>query len=69
MKEKLKKLIRPGLFILAGALAGLGYYYLFGCRNGCLITSSPWRTMIYMGIVGGLLSVITGKGCKNGCST
>ena len=69
MKQKLKKLIRPGLFVLGGALLGLGYYALFGCRNGCLITSSPWRTMIYTGILGGLLSVLTGKEHKNGCST
>ena len=69
MKEKLKKLIRPGLFILGGALAGLGYYYFFGCRNGCPITFSPWRTMIYMAIVGGLLSGIFRKEKKDGCST
>lgn len=69
MKEKLKKLIRPGLFILGGALAGLGYYYLFGCRNGCLITSSPWRTMIYMGLIGWLLSGIGRKERKDGCNT
>ena len=69
MKEKLKKLIRPGLFILGGALLGLGYYFLFGCRNGCAITSSPWRTMIYMGIAGGLLSVIFRKESRNECNT
>ena len=69
MKEKLKKLIRPGLFILGGALAGLGYYDLFGCKNGCLITSSPWRTMIYMALAGWLLSGIFRKEKKDGCNT
>ena len=69
MKDKLKKLIRPGLFLLGGALAGLAYYYFFGCENGCVISSSPWRTMAYMGLAGLLLSGAFGRGCRNGCST
>lgn len=55
----MKKYIRILIFVAAGALLGLGYYYLFGCSGNCSVTSSPWMTMAYMGIVGGLLSVVT----------
>ena len=34
MKKRLKKLLRPLLFTLGGALAGLAYYYLVGCSSG-----------------------------------
>ena len=57
----MKKFVRPALFVLAGVLAGLGYYYLFGCSGNCAVTSSPWMTMGYMGVIGGLLSVVTQK--------
>ena len=57
MKSKLKKLLRPFLFTVGGALAGLGYYYVVGCSTGsCPITSNPIITMIYMGVVGLLLN-------------
>ena len=55
----MKKYLRPLLFIATGALVGLGYYYLFGCSGNCAVTSSPWMTMAYMGIIGGLLSEVT----------
>ena len=55
------KYIRPVLFVAAGALLGLGYYYLFGCSGNCAITASPWMTMVYTGIIGGCLSAVTGK--------
>ena len=50
--------IRTGLFVAAGAAAGLVYYRLYGCTTGCPITSNPWMTMAYLGVVGGLLSGI-----------
>ena len=55
----MKRLIRPVLFVAAGALVGLGYYYLFGCSGNCSVTSSPWMTMAYVGVIGGLLSAVT----------
>lgn len=59
---KIKKLIRPALFIIGGALAGLIYYLAVGCPTGtCAITSSPVNSMLYMAVVGALLSVITKK--------
>lgn len=57
----MRKYLRPMLFIIAGALLGLGYYYLLGCSGNCAVTSSPWATMIYVGIIGGLFSAVTKK--------
>ena len=69
MKSKLKKWLRPFLFTVGGALVGLGYYYAVGCSTGsCPITSNPIITMIYMGIVGLLLSELFGKGCNDKCN-
>ena len=69
MKSKLKKLLRPFLFTVGGALAGLGYYYVVGCSTGsCPITSNPIITMIYMGVIGLLLSGLFGKECDGKCN-
>ena len=69
MKAKLKKWIRPVLFTLGGALAGLAYYHFVGCVTGtCPITSNPVSSMGYMGLIGWLLSGAFGKGCESGCS-
>ena len=57
----MKRYLRPLLFVSAGALLGLGYYYLFGCSGNCSITSSPWMTMVYVGIIGGLLGEVIKK--------
>jgi len=49
MKSKLKKWLRPLLFTIGGALAGLGYYYAVGCSTGsCPITSNPIITKVTM---------------------
>ncbi len=53
--------LRSVLFILGGAAAGYLYYRFFGCTSGCLIASSPLRSMIYMGVVGGLIGAVTRK--------
>ena len=69
MKLKLKKWLRPFLFAVGGALAGLGYYYAVGCSTGsCPITSNPIITMIYMGAVGLLLSGLFGKRGAGKCN-
>ena len=57
----MKKTLRIAFFVAAGALLGLLYYTFFGCNGSCAITSSPWRTMIYTGVLGFLLSGITAK--------
>ena len=56
-----KRWLRPLLFVGGGAVVGLLYYRFFGCTSGCAITSSPWVTMAYMGVIGWLLSGITKK--------
>ena len=64
MKESMKMWRRPVLFALGGALAGLAYYNLVGCSTGfCAITSSPIRSMLYMGLMGWLLSGAFGTCC------
>lgn len=69
VKMKIKNWIRPLLFTIVGALVGLGYYYVVGCSTGsCPITSNPIITMIYMGVVGLLLSGLFAKGCGGKCN-
>ena len=68
LKRTIKKWLRPALFTLGGALTGLGYYYTVGCSAGsCPITSNPIITMLYMGLIGWLLSGVFGKECDGGC--
>ena len=70
MKVKLRKWIRPALFTLVGALAGLILYYFMDCSTGgCPITSNLVSSMIYLGLVGWLISGVFGKECDSGCST
>ena len=66
----LEKCLRPLLFFLGGGAVGLLYYDSIGCAVGsCLITASPWRTALYMGVLGLLVSVIFEKGCDKKCNT
>lgn len=68
MKKRIMKWLRPILFTLGGVLVGLGYYYLVGCSTGtCAITSNPYSSMLYMGLVGLPLSGVFGCGCKGSC--
>ena len=61
---KKRKWIRHALFTLGGALAGLAYYHFIGCASGsCPITSSPFGSMVYMGLIGWLISGIFSKEC------
>lgn len=63
MKARMKKWLRPALFTLGGGLVGLIYYTLAGCTTGsCTITSSPFTSIIYMALVGWLLSSVFGSG-------
>lgn len=66
---KKKKWLRPTLFTLGGGLAGLVYYYFVGCSTGsCPITSNPITSMLYLGLVGWLLSGLFEKERGDGCS-
>ena len=69
MKKREKKWLRPVLFTMGGVLAGLAYYTLVGCSTGtCAITSNPFTSMVYMGLIGWLLSGITETGDKDKCN-
>jgi len=68
MENKKKAWIRPVLFTVGGAVAGLAYYYFVGCSTGsCAITSNPISSMLYMAMIGWLISGVTGEGCEGGC--
>ena len=69
VKENLKNWLIPLLFTVGGALVGLAYYYFVGCATGsCAITSNPINSMVYMGLIGWLLSGVFSGGCAGGCS-
>ncbi len=66
MKNWLKTL----LFVAGGILVGLLYYYVVGCASGvCSLTANPWTTMVYMGFIGWLLSIVFGKGGCSACNS
>lgn len=68
MKVRMKNWLIPLLFTLGGVLVGLAYYYLAGCAAGsCAISSNPISSMVYMGLIGWLLSGVFSGGCAGGC--
>ncbi len=53
MRQIIYKKVLP---VVAGALLGYSYYYFVGCNGTCAITSSPYISTAYGGIIGLLLS-------------
>lgn len=54
MKQIIYRKVLP---VLAGALLGFAYYFFIGCNSGtCAITSSPYISTAYGGLIGLLLS-------------
>jgi len=54
MEQILYKKVLP---VAAGALLGYAYYYYIGCVSGtCAITSNPYISTAYGGVIGLLLS-------------
>lgn len=50
-------LVRAILGTVLGGVAGFGVYRYVGCADGtCLITSSPWGSVVYFMILGFVLS-------------
>jgi hypothetical protein len=61
VKDRSKKapvmLFRAILGIVLGGLAGFALYRYVGCADGtCLISSSPWGSIVYWMILGFVLS-------------
>jgi hypothetical protein len=58
MKQLTKQLkwYIPG--IVLGGIAGLLYWNFYGCDGTCLITSSPWNSMLYGATMGGLANSV-----------
>jgi hypothetical protein len=55
---------RPFLGVLIGGLAGFMYYYFIGCTSGkCAITSNPYMSVIWGGLMG---LFITSSPCSRG---
>lgn len=56
MKEQIIKYKLYGIGFLLGAIAGFVYWKYIGCLTGnCAITSNPFRSTMYFGIMGALL--------------
>ena len=54
-KEFLKswRFWRPFLAVVIGGLSGLLYFYFIGCKSGsCSITSDPYMSMVWGGLLG-----------------
>lgn len=74
MKQDVKTVLKRNLPILIavpiGAVAGYLYYRFVGCASGtCAITSSPYISTLYGGVIGWLIgSVIKPGGCCS-CAT
>ena len=59
MKLKLKGSAFQIIGIVLGAIAGYVYYAKVGCVSGtCAITSNPWMSILWRGIMGYLVSNI-----------
>lgn len=53
------------ILTMVGALAGYLYYYFVGCATGtCVITSNPYISTIYGGVLGFLIGNIWGTNKK-----
>ena len=62
MKENHKNIRNTLIFVAGGVLAGFLYYRFIGCSTGsCSITSNPFKSMAYMGVMGWLFSMIFRK--------
>jgi presenilin-like A22 family membrane protease len=71
LKEKISKYIAiPALIgTLVGFAGGYAYYYFIGCASGsCPITSNPYISIAWGGLMGYLLGDMFVKGKKSNAS-
>ena len=64
MKKILNKnfIVKRVFPVIGGALLGYAYYYFIGCTNGrCAITSNPYLSTVYGGLLGLLIALPTKK--------
>lgn len=53
------------LFALLGGAGGFAYYYFIGCVSGsCLITSNPWISTLYGGMMALLILPLLRHGTR-----
>ena len=53
-------LIKRAAAFVVGAIAGFAYYYFIGCASGaCPISSNPWISTAYGGLLGLLMTLGT----------
>jgi len=55
LKQKVKtwRFWKPIVFVSGGAFAGFLYYWFVGCSSGsCAITSNPYMSVIWGGLLG-----------------
>lgn len=53
-------------FVLIGLTGGYSYYYFIGCYSGtCPITSNPYISTLYGGLIGLILGFPNKKRVKN----
>jgi hypothetical protein len=56
MKTFIKEQYLVIIGVLVGAIVGYLYWKNIGCASGtCMITSKPFNSVIYFGLLGGLL--------------
>ena len=60
-----KRYLPMMILAVVGAIAGFLYYRLVGCASGaCPITSNPYISTVYGGVIGTLLGYIVTPGKK-----
>ncbi len=64
MVTKKWKAILMSILAIVGAGIGYIYYVFWGCRTGCMITSSPIRTMVYFAVIFAIISTLFWKDKK-----
>ena len=63
--KKWKRYLPMMILALVGALGGYLYYRFVGCASGaCPITSNPYISTIYGGVIGTLLGYVVTPGKK-----
>lgn len=58
-EKRWKKHLLLVVLTVLGAVGGYGYYRFVGCASGtCVITSNPYISTIYGGVIGALIGSI-----------